>query len=449
MNLTQLITRFAEKGVRKLYAKPLSENDNSKNQIYFAGAVELLNVFPSQQIMAENSGSKGPTFKAALHFGWLLENGEIAHAPGAQLIFYPQYPEVRFSGFLRGCAAGPGKLMADRERARSFEPEIRAQLKGRVLFLGVTGNDRIIGYVAPGNSELARETSAAQFPTAFVVFHEIPLPTVTDAATCRIQLLAELRRINQLGWIDSKQLHSDGHLRTCQAPQCGGFTLEAELGIPKNSTAEPDYLGWEVKQHAVTNFQRPDTGGAITLMTPEPTNGIYKEQGAAEFIRRFGYADKKGVPDRFNFGGVHRVGAHQNLTGLKMELVGYDAVNERIVDANGYIALISEKDEVAAAWAFSGLLSHWSRKHSLAVYVPSMKRITESWQYCYGHRVRLAQRTDPLKFLNALATGTVYYDPGIKLENASTKPLVKKRSQFRIASKNISALYETLEYIDL
>jgi hypothetical protein len=55
-----------------------------------------------------------------------------------------------------------------------------------------------------------------------------------------------LRRIHGLGWIDSKQLDSDGQLKPCKASQCRGFTLEAEFGIPKNSSAEPDFLGWEV-----------------------------------------------------------------------------------------------------------------------------------------------------------------------------------------------------------
>jgi hypothetical protein len=45
----------------------------------------------------------------------------------------------------------------------------------------------------------------------------------------------------------SKQLDTDCQFNPCTAPQCGGFTLEAELGIPKNSEAEPDFLGWEVK----------------------------------------------------------------------------------------------------------------------------------------------------------------------------------------------------------
>jgi hypothetical protein len=62
--------------------------------------------------------------------------------------------------------------------------------------------------------------------------------------------------------------------------------------------------------------------------------------------------------------------------------------------------------------------------------------------------VRLAQRTDSLRLLGAFATGAVYYDPGIKLEGASTEtPTSKKRSQFRVASKNIAALYESVETV--
>lgn len=148
--------------------------------------------------------------------------------------------------------------------------------------------------------------------------------------------------------------------------------------------AEPDFLGWEVK-HAVTSFARPDSG-AITLMTPEPTGGLYKEQGVEAFVRRFGYPDKNDRPDRLNFGGIHRVGEHQALTGLTMQLAGYDAAKAKITDATGAIALVSDAGEVAAARAFSRLLAHWSRKHTRAVCVPSMRRVEPRWQYAYGAR---------------------------------------------------------------
>ena len=213
---------------------------------------------------------------------------------------------------------------------------------------------------------------------------------------------------------------------------------------------ESDFLGWEVKQRAVTSFARTDAGTAITLMTPEPTGGFYKEQGVEAFIRRFGYPDKNDKPDRLNFGGIHPAGERQPSTGLTMQLARYDAAQRKITDASGAIALVSDAGEVAAAWAFSGLLAHWARKHTRAAYVPSMRRTEPHWQYAYGARVRMAQRTDGLRLLKALACGAVYYDPGIKLENASTeKAKTKKRSQFRVASRNIAALYETVEAVEV
>lgn len=447
MNLNELKAKFVGAGCKRLYAKSLAANDNSKNQVYFAGAVEALNVFPSDEISAENSKESGPTFKAHLDFGWLLENGSVARAPKAQLILYSQYPEVRFSGFLKGCKEGPSVLMADRQRAKEFPQSVREQLAGRILFMGVTDDRRVIGYVAAGTSQVAAEFNSQSFPPAVVVFFEIALPQTTTTEDSKTKLLAELKRIHQLGWIGSKQLGAGGVIKPCHAPQCGGFTLEAELGISKNSVGEPDYLGWEVKQHAVSSFT--SLGAAITLMTPEPTKGYYKEQGAEAFIRKFGYPDKNNKPDRLNFGGIHRIGRQQALTGLTMQLVGYDATEGKIIDANGSIALVAPSGEVAAAWEFKGLLAHWSRKHTRAVYVPSMRRTEPEWQYAYGARVRLAQQTDSLRLLSALASGIVYYDPGIKLEKASTKPDVKRRSQFRVASKNIEALYETVETVEL
>ena len=220
------------------------------------------------------------------------------------------------------------------------------------------------------------------------------------------------------------------------------------MGIPKNSAAEPDFLGWEIKQHNVANFDRVEVG-TITLMTPEPTDGFYKERGPEAFVRQFGYPDKHERPDRLNFGGVHRVGERHPTTGLTMSLAGYDAARGVITDAAGYIALANDAGDLAAAWAFSGLLAHWSRKHAKAAYVPSQCRKEPKRQYAYGHKLRLAQRTIPLRLLRALSAGAVYYDPGIKLEHVSTHPEVKRRSQFRIASKNISSLYETVELAEV
>jgi hypothetical protein len=297
---------------------------------------------------------------------------------------------------------------------------------------------------------IAGEYRALRLEPTDGVFTELALPSIPSGADSRGRLLEELSRIHHKGWIDSKQLDSHRRLKPCNAPQCGGFTLEAELGIPKNSDAEPDFLGWEVKQYGVEDFDRIESAKAITLMTPEPTGGYYREHNAEAFVRKFGYADKMGRADRMNFGGRHFVGRRCPPTGLTMRLNGYDTRTGKITDANGAIGLVNDSGEVAAEWAFGKILEHWSHKHTKAVYVPSQCRIEPQRQYSYGNKVRLAQNTDSLRLLAAFANGEVYYDPGIKLENVSVgTPKSKKRSQFRVASRNISALYESVETVEV
>jgi hypothetical protein len=70
-------------------------------------------------------------------------------------------------------------------------------------------------------------------------------------------------------------------------------------------------------------------------------------------------------------------------------------------------------------------------------------------RYRYGKKVLAGIGTDFPLLLAAFARGAAFYDPGIKLENASGKPVLKRRSQFRIQMKDIAALYEKTEWLDL
>ncbi len=433
MNLSELLARFIAHGCTTVYVKPMAANDNSKNQIYFGPGFDAVNLFPNHGIKADHERKN---FKAAIQFLWMDPDGTLVDAPGAQLILYPQYPEVRFSGFLRGA----NTALADR---------LNRRIDGRTLLLGVTHDGRTIGHVV-----LSDEAEAHRFiglaDDIYGVFHALDALRLTGQVNTRQQLINALRAVHERSWIDSKQLRSDGRIDACNAPQCGGFTLEAELGISKNSKAEPDFLGYEVKQHQVTSFDRPASGSAITLMTPEPKSGYYGSEGVVAFIRRFGYPDKVGREDRWNFGGIHKVGQAHATTGLTLKLTGYDAAAGKITDMDGAVALYTAEDEMAAGWSFKELLHHWTKKHAKAVYVPSMARTEPRRQYAYGHTVRIADQTDFIKLLSAFNTGMVYYDPGIKLEHASSdKPKEKRRSQFRIHSKDIGALYRTVDQVRL
>lgn len=409
------------KGVTLLYAKLLAENDNRKNQVYLGRDFSAVQVLPNLGVVID---AEHHNFKAACQFFWLDDDGNLNGAPHAQMILYPDYPEVRLSGLLRGVSNPPSELMA-------------ARIPGRLLFLGVREDGATIGYVCTGGSALARAVSEIPGKAEVGVFLQLPLQAYRSP---EVILLHELRRIFERGWIDSQKLNSEG-LAPCRGQNCGGYTLEAELGIAANSRSEPDFLGYEVKQYRVRDFARLTSGDAITLMTPEPTGGIYREDGPAEFIRRFGHPDRK-IDDRLNFSGVHKVGLQNSSTGLTLLLRGYDAELGRIVDVNGGITLLSLGGERCATWAFSDILDHWSRKHGNAVYVPSKNRKEPQLQYCFGHLVLLAYSTDPLLLFHALARGDVYYDPGLHLANASTRPELKRRNQFRVRPRNLSGLYQ-------
>src|ERR1019366_9927567 len=127
------------------------------------------------------------------------------------------------------------------------------------------------------------------------------------------------------------------------------------------------------------------------------------------FVRKYGYPDKHGRPDRLNFGGVHILGVPNASTGLTLQFLGYDAGRNRIIDPGGGFTLADTAGNEAATWHFAGLIEHWNRKHAKAVYVPYLARDVPVQQYAYGGTVRLGEETDFLRFLKAMADGKVYY----------------------------------------
>ncbi|MPL94409.1 hypothetical protein SDC9_40562 [bioreactor metagenome] len=191
MNLTNLKKAFADNGGQTLYIKILSPNDNSKNQVYLGGSFDILNILPVHEIKTEEAGDwKRERFKASLNYYWLDENGGLSEAANSQLILYPKYPEVRFSGFLKGCYNAPSELMSKR-------------LEGRVLVLSVGKYGKVLGYVAHPESEIATEISSMSNLEIHGVFMVLNL---NDRDDSRKSLLAELYRIHKLNWIVSKRL---------------------------------------------------------------------------------------------------------------------------------------------------------------------------------------------------------------------------------------------------
>lgn len=424
-------------GATRFYAKKLSPNDNSKNQVYFGSGFSVLHTIPHQSLYLDNSNiAKGKVArtKANVTFFWVDEHGRYV-APNAQLILYPEYPEVRMSGFLKGCRHAPSQVMASRD-------------EGRVLFLGIAANGDVLGYAAAPDDMLSKELYAIATHDASSIFIELFLPDTKQ--NTRILLLEALKEICEKNWIASQKLGKDGVITPYSARNGGGYTLEAELGISPNGYSEPDYLGWEIKQYGVNDFRSFKPKSPVTLMTPEPTGGFYCDNGVPDFLRRFGYPDKSGKVDRINFGGIYTIGRTYHAdTGLRLILDGYDQQSGKITDMAGCICLETQAGEIAASWGFNSILEHWNRKHAQAAYIPALFQ-TPPPEYAFGCQVLLCEETDFLLFLKAIANGTISYDPAIKMEKASSpKPVTKRRSQFRIKHDNLTSLYYKHETVDL
>jgi hypothetical protein len=500
LSLERLISIYQDHNVDRVIFKLLSPNDNSKNQPYLAGHFTDIGFIPTKDLIASPSTSKKTRdpkrqvkFTADLDYRWLDADGTPYIAPTAKLIYYPQFPEVRLSGFLQGCPIDMGGWM---------DPAKKGRAERRVLFLGLRDDGAIFAYLATPDSRLAREIHDSESEVLSGVLRELPyhrtshsaapiehdvdehiahyqtedmfaqfettavdhavheriadykvedMPTRPDGTVDRSRhlLLSELRRIHSAGPIPGKKLSSLGVAESYRARNGGGYTLEAELGVVPNGIAEPDFHGWEIKQFGVKQFHLVDSK-ALTIMTPEPDGGFYKSEGVKPFMHQYGYDNAK-IADRRDFTGRHLYERTCDKTGLTLVMPGFDASVGKMADAAGCVGLLDEKDNLAASWSFAKLLGHWKKKHAKAAYVPSVASDSADGMrsYHFGKVVRLYEGTTIDRLLSGIMQRKVYYDPGIKMEQVSSKALVKKRSQFRIKSKELDSLYDRLDLVDV
>jgi hypothetical protein len=430
--LSDLVQRFKTLGATRVLFKRLAENDNSKQQIYLGNSFEVLQQLPYKTVRTEE-GFKRETFKADLDFRWLDSEGHVAQAPGAQLILYPKYPEVRLSGFLRGCAIAPRGHMRPIPRAERAS----AGPDGRVLFLATTPANTVLAYLALRGDKLTAELNHMERTATLLhegVFVELPLEGRTNS---RDALLKQLRRIHAAGWHESRRLDRKGVAIPYTAPNGGGYTLEALFGIIPNGISAPDFQGWELKAYS---------SNRVTLMTPEPDSGYYGDHGVEAFLRKYG----RRLPDEvLYFTGTHRAGTVCEASGQMLVIRGFDLEKGKIGDVSGGLELRDGAGNVTAAWSFSALMQHWGRKHGSAAYVKYEKRETLPPHYRYLTPALLGEGTDFIRYLSAIGNGRVVYDPGCKLSATDGRTRVKARSQFRVVIRNLGDLYHRFETVSL
>jgi|CXWL01.1.fsa_nt_gi hypothetical protein len=427
-DLAGLLRCFSELGAVRVFCKPLAENDNSKQQIYLGGNFDVVQMFPFENVEATSNG-KDSTYKAKLNFVW-FDADKTEQAAGAQLILYPQYPEVRLSGFLRGCKHAPNELLRPipaSQRRFNNGPD------GRILFFGITQDGQTLAYLATAESNIAQEFRYRQTDGEFPqesVFYNLPVL----GRSSKIILLEKLAEIRDGGWQPSISMKAGGILVPYKAANGGGYTLEALLGIIRNSSSEPDFMGWEIKAYSRDK---------VSLITTEPDGGMYGENGVKAFVRKYG---KPSGVDTLYFTGTHRADCRNEKTGLTLAVRGFDPSRKIIEDVEGAVELLADNGHCQAAWSFAHLLTKWNKKHAQAAYVPYESEKVSAPAYRYFSPALLGEGTDFNRYLAALCAGRVIFDPGSKVMNASTeKSTVKARSQFRMSVRHLAELYKNFE----
>lgn len=444
ITLDQVMAMFQDNGVTEVLYKVLPQNANSKNQVYLGEKdPSQFAKIPTGEITAHlsvsrKSGKQEAVFHAPMDFYWLTQEGQLSRAPHAKLIFYPQYPEARFSGFLLGSKSAPSTLWVKEKRGTE---------RGRILLFGVGNGTKTIGLTLPPEAPATKEILAGSSEhTTYEAFSILPLAgqQLKDGF---LSLMEALCQIHKLRWVRSRRLDKHGECVPCEASNCNGNTLEALLGIRSNGLSKPDYMGWEVKARQVTDLDRPNNT-PVTLFTPEPNMGAYVQEGFKEFVLRNGYADKK-VPDRLNICGVHRVNGKIPRTNLRIVLDGYDPITQAVTSTEGAVLLLDRNEKIAAGWSFAKLLEHWKAKHAQAAYVPCMKAKDGPLRYRFGSNVLLGTGAEFKLLLQAIHDGKVVYDPGSWLSGIESGAHAwKKRSQFRVSSKNLPDLYKASRIVD-
>ncbi|MBY6220015.1 MvaI/BcnI family restriction endonuclease [Marinobacter nauticus] len=435
-SLADVANIMRQNGAEIVIFKILANNDNSKQQIYFGSDFTILQAIPTGDIYEDGySEKKGAIFKAKVDLNWVDLQGNVENAPGAQFILYPKYPEVRLSGFVRGCGLAPGHLMQPPTPEERKDREVRQA--NRCLVLGIRDKS-ILAYVSSWEDNLSKEAAerirTEQSERFTSVFYEYADGIRTTST--REKLINRLSEIHNMGFIESCRLDKDGNRIPYVAQNSAGLTLESFFGITPNGRSEPDFMDWELKAHS---------SGAVTLMTPEPDTGSYLEDLSA-FMDA--YATSR-TDEKINFASIHRMNEPNARSSLTMQLVGFNRAKSEITDPKGGMLLTDPNGNIAAGWSFQKLLTHWKRKHANTCYVVYQKEDRDVPYFAYGPSVKLCTGAGIKNYLNALSDSVIYYDPGINMKLKDGKWKGKKRNQFRIKWKDVSSIYDSSEDVIL
>lgn len=422
MELTRVLRAMQDAGADRILLKSLAPNDNSKNQVYVGGSELAL-----RELRVDLGGATlsaaATSFQIPQPMSWIDENGNIQAAPGTKVIFYPQYPELRISGFATGVPRGFSGRDLLVERA-----------DGRTLLIGLTPAGWLMWV---GTPDVAAVSALELINVRGTPFSEVILGRPMTPEQIWEELLERVAVLAAGPPLPSVRLNADGSIVATNPadPHSGGWAVEAALDVPVNALPGPDYRGLvELKSFS---------GNRISLMTPEPTGGVYAEPGGKKhFMKRWGLPSDDGAKVRFN--GQHRLNEPKTSNPLTLRVAGWSDASPGRYVPGAQLQLVDTAGTNAATWLLKDMNAKWLDKHDQALYLQYRR---EAGGFRLTGRVYRCQETDFRLFMLGLRAGSVIFDPGHSMVAASGK--VSPRSQWRTSRNLLLGLYAQVEDLDL
>ena len=309
----------------------------------------------------------------------------------------------------------------------------------------MTPEGTVLGYVLTAKHDpLVRSFPTLEQHPAIAVLRWFDVDTYrTPQRDPRELLCEEIRQICLAGWHCPRKLKKKGGTPIpYKGRNAGGLTFEALLDIPENPVSQPDKHGHEIKTFS---------GSKISLFTPAPDGGIrcqYKTND--DFLRDWGWSAVRKPGQSLVFNGTHCCTKANSKFGSRLILEGYDPQTDEFVREREQIRVILRDGRSQGelfAWSFHKLADKWEKKHSLAVYVQSIKN-KSTGDYRFERNIYLCSGTTIWHFFKALAKGVVVYDPAHEFG-------VNERHQWRISSakskmkERLELLYDHVEIKDV
>ena len=238
------------------------------------------------------------------------------------------------------------------------------------------------------------------------------------------ELLDKLREIHLNGFILGVK-HGDTSV---------GMTLEHCLGIPPNSSKQPDYKGIELKAKRMTDKGKAANASLQTLFTQVP-DWDRSPMNASEILDKFGYYDGNGV---------HRlyctVTNEPNAQGLLLAVRsdGSDLVN--LARTEGFSGEV-------AYWSLECLKSRLSEKHRETFWVAAASQFQDGNEY-FRYDTVTHSRSPKVDMLDTLLEhGVVSLD--YTLKGKPSGKVCDHGYLFRMRKQDLKMLFPHSQFYDL